>query len=215
LREVTNARVAIFYDPAQRPVFRGADSFDANAIYTVLRANPVRIQLQRSVRYSRPILDFLKSLRTPATATLVDSLQQRGRLPEGPDVEIESCPREHTSKVVSAIVQRWTAGGLCRPDEILVLSLHGRPEKSALAGCAQLGGFTGVDFLRRQPGSISMTSVNKAKGLDALGVIIVDFHPFNELSQDSYQVSYFMGASRARQLLAIVHNPKPDAVIES
>jgi hypothetical protein len=50
-----------------------------------------------------------------------------------------------------------------------------------------------------------MSSVNKAKGLDALGVILVDFQPLSEQTQPSYQVSYFMGASRARQLLAIVH----------
>ncbi|MEQ2009990.1 MAG: hypothetical protein ABMA26_24660 [Limisphaerales bacterium] len=42
-----------------------------------------------------------------------------------------------------------------------------------------------------------MSSVNKAKGLDALGVILVDFLPLSEQTQPSYQVSYFMGASRA------------------
>lgn len=202
--------MALFYDAAQRPGFRGADRFDADAVHRALRANPVRIQLQKSVRYTRPILTFLKSLRTPALAELVSALQQRGSLPDGPDVELSTVPREKALQTVSATAQRWIQAGLCRPADILILSLHGRPEKSVLAGCTELGGIQVVDFLQRQPGCMSLSSVNKAKGLDSLAVIMVDFHPFADITQDSFQISYFMGASRARQLLAIVHNTKPD-----
>lgn len=49
------------------------------------------------------------------------------------------------------------------------------------------------------------TSVKKAKGLDAIGVIMVGLRPFHELSQPNHQFAYFMGASRAKQLLAVVH----------
>jgi hypothetical protein len=52
---------------------------------------------------------------------------------------------------------------------------------------------------------VSITSVNKAKGLDALAVILVDFRPFGEIESPGFQTTYFMGASRARQLLAVVH----------
>lgn len=205
LKDGASSRIGLFYDPAQRPAFRSPDGFDAEAIHGSLRANPVRVRLQKSVRYSRPILGFLKSLHAPAVAELVDGLQQRGSLPEGPDVEVHTSPREDTAKTVATIVRRWTEGGFCRPDEILILSLHGRFEKSALSGSAELNGIPIVDFLKRQRGCISMSSVNKAKGLDALGVILVDFKALSEHSQASDRVSYFMGASRARQLLAIVH----------
>ena len=205
LKDGAASRVGLFYDPAQRPAFRSADGFDAAAIHRSLRANPVKVRLQKSVRYSRPILAFLKSLHSPAVADRVVGLPQRGSLPEGPEVEEHSVPREDTAKTVAAIVRRWTEVGLCRPDEILLLSLHGRLEKSALSGFSELNGIPVVDFLKRQRGCISMSSVNKAKGLDALGVILVDFLPLSEQTQPSYQVSYFMGASRARQMLAIVH----------
>ena len=205
LKDGAASRVGLFYDPAQRPAFRSPDGFDAAAIHRALRGNPVKVRLQKSVRYSRPILAFLKSLHAPAVADLVDGLQQRGSLPEGPEVEEHSVPRDDTAKTVAAIIRRWTEAGLCRPDEILLLSLHGRLEKSALSGFPELNGIPVVDFLKRQRGCISMSSVNKAKGLDALGVILMDFLPVCEQTQPSYQVSYFMGASRARHLLAIVH----------
>ena len=44
------------------------------------------------------------------------------------------------------------------------------------------------------------SSVNKAKGLDALGVILVDFQPLSQETPESYQVSYFMGAGPLPEL---------------
>jgi hypothetical protein len=205
LREGSCARTALFYDPAQRPSFRVGGGFDANELHRTLSANPVKVQLHRSVRYTRSILGFLKSLRTPALACLLDTLQQKGSLPEGPDVEFVSASRSETAQAVSTIVKRWLSSGLCRPDEVLILSLHGHTGKSSLDGCAELAGCPVVDFLDRRRDCISRTSVNRAKGLDALGVILVDFPEFKQITQDSTQTSYFMGASRARQLLAVVH----------
>jgi hypothetical protein len=37
-------------------------------------------------------------------------------------------------------------------------------------------------------------------------VILIDFPPFESLTDSIQQIGYFMGASRARQLLAIVHS---------
>jgi hypothetical protein len=49
---------------------------------------------------------------------------------------------------------------------------------------------------------------HRSKGMDFLAVIIIDFAPFEELTADSKHVdvqeAYFMGASRARQLLGVV-----------
>ena len=48
-------------------------------------------------------------------------------------------------------------------------------------------------------------TINKAKGLDSLAVIMIDIERFDKLSKAQEQMNYFMGASRARQLLAIFH----------
>jgi hypothetical protein len=209
LRDGPAGRVAIFYDPAQRPVFRNAGVFCATPLYQALKANPVQVQLQKSVRYTWPVLNFLKGLRTSALAPLVDALRQRGSLPQGPNVEEQTVTRDETRGAVAAIIERWIRQGHCRPDEILVLSQHGRKEKWALGETNIIGGRFLVDFLQRQQQCISRTSVNKAKGLDSRAVILVDFEPFEQLA-DAAQIGYFMGASGARQLLAIVHNPLGD-----
>jgi hypothetical protein len=46
---------------------------------------------------------------------------------------------------------------------------------------------------------------NKAKGLDSLAVIMIDVEKFDKLATAQEQMDYFMGASRARQLLVIFH----------
>jgi hypothetical protein len=57
----------------------------------------------------------------------------------------------------------------------------------------------------RKPGELSLLSINKAKGLDSLGVIMIDVQGIDKRSTAQDQMNYFMGASRARQLLAILH----------
>jgi hypothetical protein len=52
--------------------------------------------------------------------------------------------------------------------------------------------------------SIRYTSINKAKGLDARAVILLGLPPFAECDDDFTAYTWFMGASRARQLLAVV-----------
>jgi len=52
---------------------------------------------------------------------------------------------------------------------------------------------------------LALVSINKAKGLDSLAVIMIDIERFDKLSKPQEQMNYFMGASRARQLLAIFH----------
>jgi hypothetical protein len=115
LTEERRSRIAVFYNPAQRPVFRSETEFYDGALYRALGANPVQIQLSKSVRYSRPILQFLKSLRTPALAALVDSLHHRGSLPDGPDVELFEVKAEQVPKTVASIIERWVETGMCRP----------------------------------------------------------------------------------------------------
>jgi hypothetical protein len=93
--------------------------------------------------------------------------------------------------------------GWCRPEQVLVLSRRSRKADSVLKDCAKLAGRPMVKYLERRPGEVGMLSVNRAKGLDALAVLLLDYGPWQELS-DHDQVVFFMGASRARQLLAVV-----------
>jgi hypothetical protein len=90
-------------------------------------------------------------------------------------------------------------------DEILILSPHGTKAKTSLATHSRIGEWPIVGIDDRKPGNLALLSVNKAKGLDSLTVILIDVERFDKLAAPQEQMNYFMGASRARQLLAILH----------
>ena len=204
LKEGNRARIGVFYDSAQRPEFRSSQHFDIEQLHRSLGDNPVWVNLPRTVRYPRPVFEYLKSLETPALKSLTDTLQQYGRLPEGPEVESYRETAAATPDRVSEIARSWIDSNLCRPDEILILSCRGSRKRSSLAEVEKIAGRQLVEYLDRRPGCISFTSANKAKGLDSRAVILIDFKPFEEIEDAGFQVAFFIGASRARQLLAIV-----------
>jgi hypothetical protein len=204
LHEGRATRTALYYDEAQRQAFREANAFDPAELALALR-NPVRIQLQAAVRYTAPIFQFLQTLRSKATEKLLAGFSGNGSLPDGPDVVVAVARPEAVVEVVEEILQDWIGKGFCKPEQVLILSPYGRRAKSCLGECGKIGPWRVIDFLEQKPGCISTTSVNKAKGLDALAVILIDFRPFEEIENPGFQAAYFMGASRARQLLAVVH----------
>jgi hypothetical protein len=59
--------------------------------------------------------------------------------------------------------------------------------------------------MNARPGSLALLSVNKAKGLGSLAVIMIDVERFDKLTTPQDQMNYLTGTSRARQLLAILH----------
>ena len=204
LRENTSARMAIFYDADQRQLFRRKEGFDATRVFKRL-SQPAHASLLFTHRYSLPIFRFLKTLQSPATLGLVNNLRQRTALPEGPDVELYNVKPESTATKLEEVVTRWVNDGFCRADEILILSPHGTKVKTSLAGCSKIGEWRLVSSVVRKPGELSLLSINKAKGLDSLAVIMIDVPNIEKLSTAQEQMDYFMGASRARQLLAIFH----------
>jgi hypothetical protein len=206
LREKTSARMAIFYDSDQRQLFRRKEGFDITRIFKRL-SQPAHATLLFTHRYSRPIFEFLKTLHSDATLNLVSNLRYRTALPEGPDVELYIVKPEGTAEKLEEIVTRWVNDGWCRVDEILILSPHGTKLKTSLADCSQIGEWPLVSCVIRKPGELSLLSINKAKGLDSLAVIMIDSQSFDKLSNAQQQMDYFMGASRSRQLLAILHRP--------
>jgi hypothetical protein len=204
LREKTSARMAIFYDSDQRQLFRRKEGFDVTRVVERL-SQPAHASLLFTHRYSRPVFEFLKTLRSDATLNLVRNLRYRTVLPEGPDVGLYTAKPESTAAKLEEIVTRWVNDGSCRVDEILILSPHGTKAKTSLAGCSQIGEWPLVSCVIRKSGELSLLSINKAKGLDSLAVIMIDTQSFDKLSNPQQQMDYFMGASRSRQLLAILH----------
>jgi len=57
-----------------------------------------------------------------------------------------------------------------------------------------------ADYEQKQPGQVSFLSVNKAKGLDSLAVILIDVRPLSDLRENQDPMDYSMEGSRARQL---------------
>jgi hypothetical protein len=199
------APMAVFYDPGQRPLFRDPAAFDAGRLRRHL-SECVHVHLCNALRYTGPVFCFLKGLQSETTALLVTEMRHRGRLVEGSGVELYQAEGEKLPAKVSEIVTRWIGGGFCRADEILILSPHGQQSRSGLAGRDMIGAWKLSEHERKEPGQISFLSVNKAKGLDSLAVILIDLRPFSELREAQDRMDYFMGASRARQLLAVVHS---------
>ena len=168
-------------------------------------SQPAHANLLFTHRYSLPIFRFLKTLQSPATLGLVNNLRQRTALPEGPDVELYNMKVESTAVKAEEVVTRWVSDGFCRAEEILILSPHGTIGKTSLVGCSKIGEWPLVSCVIRKPGELSLLSINKAKGLDSLAVIMIDTPSFDKLANPQQQMDYFMGASRSRQLLAILH----------
>jgi hypothetical protein len=204
LREKTDARIAIFYDQAQRPLFRHSERFDVNRVSKHL-SQPAHVNLLFTLRYSLPIFRFLETLQAEGTKRLIENLRYRTTLPEGPDVELHELEPEQTAFKLAEVVTRWVSDGFCQVDEILILSPHGTKSKTSLANYSKIGEWPLVTIDDRKQGNLTLLSVNKAKGLDSLAVLMIDVERFNKLTTPQDQMNYFMGASRARQLLAILH----------
>ena len=207
LKGGTDAPVALFYDQAQRPAFRGAAKFDVNHLRAVL-GGAVHVKLEKALRYTLPIFDYLKQLRSEATKHLVDAIHAHDQLPIGPEVVELSCPAEGTREAVEQIVQDWKNKGLCKPSDVALIGPRKWLKDSSLGEDAKICGFEVADYSEELIGSVSYIGAHRSKGMDFLAVILIDFEPFEELSADSEQVdfqeAYFLGASRARQLLGVV-----------
>jgi len=206
LTEGRSSPITVFYDLAQRPGFRSPDGFSPEILQGSF-SRSAHVRLSGSVRYTRPIFEFLKGFQSTGADLLAKGLGPARDLPEGPEVIIVR--EDPITEAVEAIVRDWTGKGLCRLDEILILGHRSELRSSSLGDLEKIGPWPLVDFeMPRRQNRLHYLSINKAKGLDALGVIVIDV----ELPQDhpdphdSHEL-LFMGASRARQMLAVI-SPK-------
>lgn len=210
LREGSRAPMALFYDGAQRPPFRGSGGFEIRRLADRL-SQPAFARLPHALRYTRPVFEFLETLKSPGTEGLVAQLSEPDEMPEGPEVVSSHLPGASNAEVeaeVRNVISNWVEVGYCRPEEVLILHTRTDLKKSALGECRQIAGLPLVEYgAPLEPGrkAIRHLSINRAKGLDAVAVIVVGVAPFGSITKTDDQYTYFMGASRAKQLLAVVH----------
>ena len=212
LKSGWNSPMAIFGDVAQRPPFRAADRFNFEALRCRLTQH-AHLRLDTALRYTRQILRFLKSLEAEGTMHLVRGLRTEQRLLDGPEVVLMECASDQTAKAVETVLDEWQTSGLCSPSKVLILYDRSTIDRSVLAGLQSLHEHDLKPFLEvvdsPNQEAIGHTSIHKAKGLDSLAVILVGLRPFGQLTQPYDHFTYFMGASRARQMLACIHVSEP------
>ncbi len=206
LKKGADAPIAIFYDRAQRPDFRGAEKFDPDVLRAALKG-AVHVHLKKALRYTLPIFQYLKSLQTPETSPFVDSIEAHELLPAGIDVITrEAFGRNEVVREIESIISDWKKKGLCQPTDIVLIGRRKSVALSSLGGNAKLCGFEVADYNEDVLGKIHYISAHRAKGMDFLAVILIDFAswPSQPVFSKNLQEAYFIGASRARQLLAVV-----------
>ncbi len=208
LKNCWNSPMAIFGDVAQRPPFRAADRFDLNTLRIRLTQH-AHLHLDTALRYTRQIHHFLKSLEAGGTMDLIRGLRTEHRLLDGPEVIFKEGPAHQTANSVEAVLDDWQSSGMCMPSKVLILYDRSTIGRSVLAGLESLHNHHLKPFLETLDSpneqAIGHTSIHKSKGLDSLAVIVVGLRSFDKLTRPYDQFTYFMGVSRARQLLACVH----------
>ena len=212
LREKGGAPVGIYYDPEQRPDWR-AGSFDLGAISQGLSQH-AHLRLLETRRYTRPIFDYLHTLESEETKGLIRGLFSRHLL-AGPDVVEEAHPSYASAKnAAAAWLKKLFTEKLADPSDTLLLTPHDPflPFQDHPPLFSNLEGFAGCTLVPadapngREKGNLRATSFNKAKGLDARAVVLLDTPPWSALSTQNRE-SFWIAASRARQLLGVFTGP--------
>jgi hypothetical protein len=213
LRDGWQSPMAIFGDVAQRPPFRPMGRFQIESLRRRLPQH-AHVRLDQTLRYTRPIHDFLLQLDADGTRDLVAGLPRQGALIDGPEVKIHETSKDAAAASITEILADWQSLGLCQPSKVLLLYDRSQISRTALAGIDSLLQHRLASYgdLQDSPeaNTIAHCSIHKAKGLDALAVILIVPRAFDQLTEPYDRFTYFMGASRARQLLACVHVAEPE-----
>ena len=102
LKEEAASPIALFYDVAQRPPFRGRGGFDAELISKQL-SQPAFARLPHALRYTQPLFDFLQTLSAPGSERLIEQLSEPEDLPEGPEVVVIDLDSPDTASVCESV----------------------------------------------------------------------------------------------------------------
>ena len=144
LRPRGSARVAVFYDPAQRPRFR-SERFRVEALLPLF-SQPALVHLDQAVRFTRPLFTFLREAAGQPPHPLLADLHPHHRAPEGPAVEVRQASPSGTAEAVAGILRGWVRSGLCQPKDVCLLGQRSRLEHSSLSGRTELAGYPLADF---------------------------------------------------------------------
>jgi hypothetical protein len=202
------SQMGIYYDPAQRPTFMIGD-FDIGEIALGLPAK-AHLRLLETRRYTRPIFEHLRGLHSPETERLIGGLHS-SHLLAGPDIIFQRVNNQDEAKArAGTLLREWFEQGLVSPEvTLLLLPKHPFLQENGLFSpgsyCAGLPLISADDPQAGKKGYIRVTSFNKAKGLDARAVVILDTPAWEDLAPEQ-RYPYWMASSRARQMLAVISN---------
>jgi hypothetical protein len=198
--------MGIYYDPAQRPSFMIGE-FEIEKISQELPTR-ARVRLLETRRYTRPIFEYLKSLRSGETERLIGGLHS-SHLLAGPQVILRRVHNQEEAKAqAGALLKEWFEQKLVTPEEtLLILPRHPFLQTDGLfTPDSFFAGFSLISADDPRAGTkdlLRVTSFNKSKGLDARAVVVLNTPVWENLVPEQ-RFPYWMASSRARQLLAVI-----------
>lgn len=205
LRKGAESPVAIFYDKYQRHHARTLDRFEPERLLALF-PRLVRVRLKRTLRYTRQIRDFLLETGHDEIRDLLLDMGKDNILPEGPKPQVLPVKDAKAEKLaVEDLIKIWCKKGDCRPEDVLILY----PTSSVRPDWLKKEKLNAVQIAPNgRSGGIRVSSVHKAKGLEAQAVILIGFPARSEVllptAPKGVAFTWFMGVSRARQLLAVI-----------
>ncbi len=201
-----NSQMGIYYDPDQRPAFFSGEFSIAKVSESL--PSKAHLQLRETRRYTRPIFEYLCSLQSEETDRLIGGLHSSYLL-AGPEVMVKDAPNPDMARsAAAALLKEWFEAKLVTPEETLLLfpkdpfsDKYRMFEEGAYFANCQIIPADSPDAGKK--GFLRATSFNKSKGLDARAVVLIGTSTWEDLTPDQRQ-PYWIAASRARQMLAIL-----------
>ncbi|KAF0093280.1 MAG: Uncharacterized protein E1N59_2972 [Puniceicoccaceae bacterium 5H] len=201
LHSPEEAQLAAAYDVGQRPSYWSNGDFEEAQLLQLLGAGAIRLHCPAPRRYTRQIAAWLADVAARVGFPFEVSDAELAALPHGFPVELHEAPDDQDAIIAAeAVAIRWIEEGLAAPEEILVIGVSNDRRKHALG--ATFAGHPLVELSERSSRQIAYISGGRCKGLESLAVILIGFGDLNKL-EPSYQQTFFLAASRARQHLAV------------
>lgn len=208
LKDPDRAPVALFFDPSQRPHFRGKSNFEPKRLQNRLR-DAVTVKLRKAVRFTLPVYQYLAKIDSLDENGSISLMEPHEDLPQGPEVTTLSvAEKKDVPSAVTKILEDWEKLSVCQADRVVVIGSRSTLKKSSLAECQKLHGLELVDYNEELKGKLGYLGAHRSRGLDFLAVILIDFPApeiiYGEQGTEDMREAFFLGASRARQVLAVV-----------